>query len=50
MDELAKQTSKEERKSMRDIKTYGASHESKRDLDEDKVFSAEEAEEILAND
>ena len=50
MDELAKQTSKEERKSMRDIKTYGASHESKRDLDEDKIFSSEEAEALLSND
>jgi hypothetical protein len=50
MDELAKQTSKEERKSMRDIKTYGASHESKRDVEEDKIFSADEAATILGND
>ena len=50
MDELAKQTSKEERKSMRDIKTYGASHESKRDIEEDKIFSADEAATILGND
>ena len=50
MDELAKQTSKEERKSMRDIKTYGSSHESRRDVEEDKIFSADEAASVLEND
>ena len=50
MDELAKQTSKEERKSMRDIKTYGSSHESKHDVEEDKIFSQDEADALLSND